>query len=150
MTPSFTPRRLLSLFSKEATSRGAKWPGDSVIFYGRPEARPTTALPYGAFDGALGFVVLVEIGDEGFGGQEQGGDAGGVAERGTHDLDGVDDAGLVHIDVLAAIGVVAHVARLLADLVSDDGAVLAPVVDDRLQRRGESAKHDIDADSLVP
>src|SRR5262245_23029828 len=94
-----------------------------------------------AFDRAFGFVVLVEIGDEGFGGQEQGGDAGGVAQGGADDLHGVDDAGLVHIDIFAAVGVVALVARFLADLVGNDGAVLAAVVDDGLERPGEGIQN---------
>src|SRR5207244_10040710 len=86
---------------------------------------------------------------EGFGGKQQGGDAGGVGQGGANDLDGVNNSGLVHIDVLGSVGVVALVARLLADFVGDNGAVAAAVIDDGLQRRGEGPQHDIDADLLV-
>src|SRR5262245_1877236 len=117
--------------------------------------RGARAVPFaallsdGAFDGAFGFVVFVVGRDQGFGRQQQRGDAGGVGQSRTDDLYGVDNAGLVQIDVLAGVGVVAVATRLLAHLVGNDRAVAATIVDDGLERGSESAEDDIDADLLV-
>src|SRR5205823_9235742 len=72
---------------------------------GTPRRAFPTGLSDGAFDGALGFVFLVEGGYEGLSRQQQGSDAGGVGQGSADDLDRVDDAGLVHIDVLGGVGV---------------------------------------------
>ncbi len=70
--------------------------------------------------------------------------------RATADhLDRVDDAGLEHVDVLAGVGVVAGVGRLLADFVDDHRAVDAAVVGDLLHRSRQRVQHDVDADLLV-
>ena len=118
-----------------------KWPNRWLIGGGHSPPYATERhggrslqLADSAFDGALGFIFLVEGGDEGFGSQQEGGDAGRVGQGGADDLHGVDNAGLVHIDVLAGVGVVALIAGFLADFVGDDGAVLAAIVDDGLER----------------
>ena len=50
-------------------------------------------------------VLLWELMHQRLGGQHQGGDAGGVLQRGAGDLRGVDDAGIEHVDPLVPIGV---------------------------------------------
>src|SRR5690554_6608900 len=62
------------------------------------------------------------LGDHGFGGQHQTGDAGRVLKRGTGDLNRVDDAGFDKVFVHVGAGVVAVVAILAEHVLDDDGA----------------------------
>src|SRR5688572_5831056 len=94
-------------------------------------------------------VLLRRLCDEGVCSQQQGGDAGGILQRGTGDLGRVDDAGLHQILVLVGRGVVAFVAFGGGDLFGDDAAVLAGVLGDRLQRRAAGADDDVVADLFV-
>jgi hypothetical protein len=66
-------------------------------------------------------ILLRTLGDHRLGGDQQAGDRRRVLEGATHDLHGVDDAGLDEIDVLAALGVEAPVVLvLLEDLADND------------------------------
>src|SRR5262245_38704867 len=63
-----------------------------------------------------------DVGDQRFGRQQQVGHAGAVLQRAARHLHRIDDAGLAHVAVLAALGVVAVVLLFAAaDVVGDDG-----------------------------
>src|SRR4029453_4264370 len=99
---------------------------------------------------AFVFLLLGNLGDEGFGGKQQGGDAGPVLQSDGDDLGGVDHAELEHVAVLVAVGVVAFFLGLeLADAVEDDGAIDAGVVGDGPQRLIEDVLDDLSAGLLV-
>ena len=88
--------------------------------------------------------------DDGLGGEEQGGDRGGVLQRRPGHLDGVDDAGLEQVLVLAGGGVEALVGLLqVAHLVDDDATLEAGVDGDLLQRLLDGPGHDAGTGGLV-
>src|SRR5437870_2965707 len=64
---------------------------------------------------AAGLLLFRDVGNQGFGGQQQAGDAGAILQGGSRDLHGVNDAGLAKIDELLGIGVVAVVLVLLLE-----------------------------------
>src|SRR5262249_49256745 len=101
-----------------------------------------------------GLFLLGHIRDQGLGGQDHGGDGGGVLQGATGDLDRVDDAGLDHIQVLAGNDVVPDILVLLflglaAHGLDDDRAVLAGVLRQLADRGFQRLAHDGDADGLV-
>ena len=104
--------------------------------------------------GRGGFVLLGQVGDEDFGGEDHRGDGGRVLERAAHNLHRVDDAVFEHVGELAAQHVVADVLvlelfGLAADGVDDDGAVLPGVGGQFADRGFERLLDDADADLLL-
>ena len=85
---------------------------------------------------AAGLFFLRDLGDQAVAGQQDGGDRSGVLQRGAVDLGGGDDAALDEVGVLELECVKAIAALGGGDLGDDDGAVLAGVVGDGLQRDG--------------
>ena len=64
-------------------------------------------------------------------------------------LGGVDDAALEEVLVLLGAGIVAVVALAVLDLVDDDAAFEAGVLDNHAQRLLDGAADDLDAELLV-
>ena len=96
------------------------------------------------------FFLFLDVGDQGFGGQHQGGDRRGVLQREASDLGWVDDAGLDHVAELAGFRVEAEVVVLrFADAADDDRAFLSGVLGDLAHGLFEGALHDVDADGFV-
>src|SRR5262249_7210284 len=96
------------------------------------------------------FLLLRNVGDEGFSGKEQVGDAGAVLQSAAGDFHGVDDAGLAQVGVLGAVGVVAVVLLLAAANVSDDyGAIETSVLRDHAAGHVEDAAQHLGAHLLV-
>ena len=95
-------------------------------------------------------VVLGQLGDHGFGGDQQRGNRGGVLERGAHDLDRVDDAHLDHVAIFAGLGVVAEVVGGVVEHLADNHrAFVARVLGDLADRRLQGALDDADTGFLV-
>ena len=80
------------------------------------------------------FLVLGALGHHRLGGEHQRGHARRVLEREARHLGRVDHAGLQQVLVLARLRVEAERALTLADLVDDDRAFPAAVLDDPAQR----------------
>src|SRR6201996_250258 len=111
-------------------------------------AAHAAARRHAACAGAL--VLLGQLGDHGFRGDQQRSHRGSVLDRGTDHLGRVDDALGDHVDVFAGLAVEAvGVLVLLQDLADDDGAVLACVDRDLAGRSRQSLAHDLDAGLLV-
>jgi hypothetical protein len=83
---------------------------------------------------AAGTGRLRLVGDDRFGGEEQGGDRRCVLQRRAGDLGGVDDAELDEVLVVAGGGVEALGAAEVADPLDDDAALEAGVLGDLLER----------------
>ena len=94
---------------------------------------------------AAGFLLLLLLGDHGFGRQEQGGDAGGIAQRGVYDLGRVDHTHVDQIAVFLGSGVVAVVAVVGGDVLYDDGPFLSGVAGYLAERLFERTTDDVDA-----
>src|SRR5690606_27633551 len=93
--------------------------------------------------------VLLDGGHQRVGGEDQGGDAGGVLQRAAHDLDRVDDAGGDHVDPLALEGVEALGLLAGQRLLADHRAVLAGVLRDLADRRLAGLLDQVDAELAV-
>src|SRR3954471_12331064 len=110
-----------------------------------------TAHAAGAARSAAGrfLLLLRNLGDEGFGRQQQRGDRRGVLQRRAHDLRRVDDASLDQI--LVGVGQRVEAFRLLhlAHLLHHDRALVAGVGGDPPHRLLDGALHDVDADLLI-
>src|SRR5699024_314269 len=87
------------------------------------------------------FFLLLD--DQGLGGENQGGDRSGVAQRRAGDLDGVDDSGAYEVAVLTGRGVVALTGFEVGHLGHDDVTVLAGVLGEPAQRLDDSALDDL-------
>ncbi|KAH6610237.1 hypothetical protein Trco_000257 [Trichoderma cornu-damae] len=99
-----------------------------------------------------GSSLLGGLDDGDLGGAEQGSDAAGVNEPGADNLEGIKDAGLDHVDVLALGAVEAAVevgAELVGELADDDRALQAGVLDNGSGRAGDCVLDDGDAELLV-
>lgn len=57
---------------------------------------------------------------EGFGGEDEGGDGGGVLDSGSGDLCGVDDSGFHHVNDFSGDGVEAESVGGSSNLLDDD------------------------------
>src|SRR6266508_564839 len=99
--------------------------------------------------GRLGLFLFRLVDDQGLGRQQHAGDRAGVDQRGTGDLDRVEDALGDQVAVLAGVGVEAVADTELADLGGDDVAVFAAVLGDPAQRLVGGLAHDAYADRLV-
>src|SRR5436305_4587083 len=90
------------------------------------------------------------VGDHRLGGDQQPGDGSGALQCQAHHLGRVDDAGLQHIDVGAALRVEALTGLALVQQLADDGRPLRSGVFDYLPRRRlQCATDDVDANLLV-
>src|SRR5262249_57696143 len=95
-------------------------------------------------------LVLRELGDHGFGRDEQAGDRGRTLQRRAHHFSRVDDALRDEIAVLARLRVIAvGVGVLLQDLADHDRAVLAGIDGDLARGPGDRLTDDVDAGLLV-
>src|SRR4029079_8115544 len=90
--------------------------------------------------------LLLDLGDERFGGEHEGGDGRRVEQLRLRHLGRIDDARLDEVLHLAGGGVVAVVALLREELAHDHRALLAGGVDDLAGRLLEGAADDGDAD----
>ncbi|QBZ61067.1 hypothetical protein PoMZ_08013 [Pyricularia oryzae] len=97
-------------------------------------------------------LLLGSLNDGNLGGTQKRGDTAGVKETGADDLQGVDDTGIDHVDVLALGGIVALAevgAELVHELANNDGALKTGVLDDRPGRAGDGVLDDADTELLV-
>ncbi|TLD33253.1 hypothetical protein PspLS_00817 [Pyricularia sp. CBS 133598] len=97
-------------------------------------------------------LLLRGLNDGNLGGTEERGDTAGVKETGADDLEGVDDTGVDHVDVLALGGIVtlAEVrAELVHELANNDGALKTGVLDDCPGRAGDGILDDANTELLV-
>src|SRR5699024_7830319 len=88
-------------------------------------------------------LLFLLLDDQGLGGENQGGDRSGVAQRRAGDFDGVDDSGADEVAVLTGRGVVALTGFEVGHLGHDDVTVLAGVLGDPAQRLDDSALDDL-------
>src|SRR5699024_5234702 len=114
----------------------------SLLF---PVPPPSLLYPLSLHDALPIFLVLLFLllDDQGLGGENQGGDRSGVAQRRAGDLDGVDDSGADEVAVLTGRGVVALTGFEVGDLGHDDVTVLSGVLGDPAQRLDDSALDDV-------
>ena len=92
------------------------------------------------------FFFLGDFRDEGFGRQEQRGDACGVAECCFDDFGWVDDTGFDHVDIFVGIGIVAFVFIFeLTNAIDDNGAIETGVVGDGAKRIVQDVSDDTNA-----
>ena len=101
-----------------------------------------------------GFFFFGDVGDQALGGQDHGGDGGGIFEGAADDLERVDHAGLEHVTVFAGDDVVAEVLVALflgkpADVLDDDCAILAGILSQFADGGFERLADDGDADGLI-
>src|SRR6185503_14036942 len=73
----------------------------------------------------------------------------GVPQGTFHNLGRIDNPRLVHVDILAGIGIVAHVRSQLADFVGDHAAVQPTVVYDLANRAFQGLGDDVYANLFV-
>src|SRR6516165_3365958 len=100
--------------------------------------------------GGAGRRLLRELGDHGFGGDQERRDGGGVLDRDANHFGRVDDALGDEVAVLAGLAVEAErVLILFQDLAHDDGAVLPRIDRDLAGRCRQRLAHDLDARLLV-
>ncbi len=84
------------------------------------------------------------------GGDQQAGDRGRILQSATHDLRGVDDAGLHQVLEFRRLGVVTPVGALaFQQLAGNDGTIDAGILGDLTDRRLQRAADDLDTDLLV-
>ena len=95
------------------------------------------------------FFLLRELGDDGFGGEQQAGDRRGVLQRAAGHLGRIDDAGFDQVFVFAGGDVVTFVAFALLDFLHDERAFLARVIGELAERLFDRAAHDLHADLFV-
>src|SRR5262249_9243045 len=111
-------------------------------------ALPIYAAPGPAWHGQA--LLLRQLGDHGFGRDEQAGDRGRTLQRRAHHFSRVDDALRDEIAVLARPCVIAvGVGVLLQDLADHDRAVLAGIDGDLARGPGDRLTDDLDAGLLV-
>src|SRR3954471_12698020 len=110
-----------------------------------------TAHAAGAARSAAGrfLLLLRNLGDEGFGRQQQRGDRRGVLQRRADDLRGVDDAGLDEILVGVGQRVETFGVLRLTHALHDDGAFVSGVGRNPPHRLFDRALDDVDADLLI-
>ena len=94
-------------------------------------------------------LVHHQLGHRNFGGEQQAGDRGGVLQRETHYLRGIDDAHLHQVAVLLGLGIEAEVALALGNLAQHHRRLGARVGDDDAQWLLERTLHDLDAGFLI-
>ena len=73
------------------------------------------------------FLLFRQVGDHGFRGQKQSGDAGGILQRRACDLGRIDDPGLDHIDIFSSFCIVAGIAFEGFYLFDNDGPFFASI-----------------------
>ena len=96
------------------------------------------------------FLLFRDVGDDGFGGEEQARDRRSVLQGSARDLSGIDDAGLDQVLVDIRSGVVAEVGILrVVDLADDDRTFFASVRDDGAKRLFDGATDDVRTNLLV-
>ena len=95
-------------------------------------------------------LVLVVVGHEHVGGQEQSGDAGGILQRHAGDLGRVENAGFEHVYVLILTGFVAERAASRQYLVHHPAAVGAGVLGDLSPGDLARLGGDVVTDPLIP
>src|SRR5919202_4191227 len=93
--------------------------------------------------------LLRLVGDDGLGGEEETGDAGGVLQRRPGHLRRIDDPSADEVDVLAGRGVEAVTALEPAHLLDHDAAFEAGVDGDLLERGLQRHLDDVRAGRLV-
>ncbi|KAF3799563.1 Heat shock protein 60, partial [Colletotrichum gloeosporioides] len=97
-------------------------------------------------------LLLRSLNDGDLSGAEQGGNTAGVNETGADDLEGVEDTGSNHVDVLALGAVealVELVGELVGELTNDDRALKTGVLDDAAGGAGDGVLDDADTELLV-
>src|SRR5664279_5469468 len=94
----------------------------------RPLVVHVPAIPAAA--GGNGLLLLRQVGDEGLGREDHGGDRGGVLERRAGHFGSIHDALLEHVPVLAFQGIEALAPGQRLDALDDDFAMRAGVVGD--------------------
>src|ERR1035438_5872285 len=94
-------------------------------------------------------LLLRNLSDEAFRGQEQASDGRGVLQRGAGDLLGIHHAGFDEVFVGVVCHVVALIAFALLNFLDDDGAFLAGVVGQFAGRELDRLLDDIHANPLV-
>ena len=97
----------------------------------RPLVRVRVAV---AVTGSRFLFLLRLLGHQSVGGQQEGGDARGIAERGAHDLGRVDDAHGHEVAVFFGLGVESVRALFAGDFRDDDRAFVPGVVGDLAHR----------------
>ena len=102
-----------------------------------------------AVTGGCFFFLFWLLGHQGVGGQQEGGDAGGIAERSAYDLGRVDDAHGHEVAVFFALSVESVRALSAGDFGDDDRAFVPGVVGDLTHRLFQGAPHDADASVLA-
>ncbi|KAK1251115.1 hypothetical protein MKX07_005670 [Trichoderma sp. CBMAI-0711] len=105
-----------------------------------------------AAHGRTGRSLLRGLDDGDLGGAQQGSNAAGVNETSADNLEGVEDTGLDHVDVLALGAVETAVevgAVLVGELANDDRALQAGVLDDGPCGAGDGVLDNRDAELLV-
>ncbi len=104
--------------------------------------------------GGAGFFFFGYVGDQTFGGQDHGGDGGGIFEGAAHDLERVNHAGLEHVTIFFGDDVVAEVLVALflgksADVLDDDCAILAGILSQFADGGFKSLADNGDADGFI-
>src|SRR5712691_1768963 len=94
-------------------------------------------------------LLLRLLGDDCLGGKEQRRDRRSVLQCRTRDLSRVENAGLEHVDVLAARGVESETSVKVAHLLGHHAALKASVDSDLLERLLQRAAHDVRTGCLV-
>lgn len=99
-----------------------------------------------------GALLLRGLDNGDLGGTEEGGDTAGVNQSGADNLQGVDDTGSDHVNVLTLGAVVAAVevlGVLVSQLADNDGAFETSVLNDGASGAGDGALDDADTELLV-
>ena len=95
-------------------------------------------------------LLLRQLGDHRFGGDEEAGHGGRILQRAAHDLGRVDDTLGDEVTVGKRLGVVTvAILGVLEDLADDHGAILTGVLEDLTRWGLQRLFDDIDADLLV-
>ena len=97
-------------------------------------------------------LLLGSLNDSNLGGTEEGCDTTGVNQGGANNLQGVDDTGGDHVNVLASGAVIAAVkvlGVLIGQLADNDGALKTGVLNNGAGRAGDGALDDADTELLV-
>lgn len=107
---------------------------------------------HAAHSGGSRALLLGRLDDGDLGGTEQGGDTASIDQGGADDLEGIQDTGGNHVDVLALGAVealVEVVGELVGDLADNDGALSAGVLDDHASGAGDSVLDNGNTELLV-
>src|SRR6266568_2385340 len=107
--------------------------------------------PVHAAAGRLRRLALLRlVGDHRLGGDKKARHRRRALQRQAHDLGRVDDARLDHVDIGAALRVIAVIGvALFQELADDNRAVGASILENLPHRRMQRAADDVDADLLV-